>query len=304
VDLQLHEVLDPWHVSPATFVNAISGMSQLQSLSLHFLSTANHIISPLPSGDRIILPALTRFNFRGINTYLEGLVARIDSPGLKDIEITFFHKRIFDVSKLSEFIDRIEMQKLLFRADILSSERAISISLTQLGDPTCLKVQVLCETLSVQVYSMAQICSHFSAFISRVEDLCINLTRPPRRKDSVDGGQWLDLMDSFTGVKWFYLAGILSKNVVLALQPSERWRKTMLPVLHKLRIQEPEPHDASLRKAVVSFMYSRRLSGRFLEVEYERPVANELLGTGTIYTLRWHHTLTCLSRPFSSAGSH
>ncbi|KAN0136922.1 hypothetical protein V8E53_005363 [Lactarius tabidus] len=143
VDLQLHEVLDPWHVSPATFVNAISGMSQLQSLSLHFLSTANHIISPLPSGDRIILPALTRFNFRGINTYLEGLVARIDSPGLKDIEITFFHKRIFDVSKL-------KMQKLLFRADILSSERAISISLTQLGDPTCLKVQVLCETLSVQ----------------------------------------------------------------------------------------------------------------------------------------------------------
>lgn len=303
VDLQLHEVLDPWHVSPAKFVRALSGMTQLQSLSLHFLSTSNHTLSPLPSGDRIILPLLTRFNFRGLNAYLEGLVARIDSPGLKDIEITLFLKRIFDVSKLSEFIDRIGMQKSHCRADILSSERAISMSLTQPGAPTCLKVQVLSETLSGQVYSMAQICSHFSTFIFRVEDLCINLTRPPRRQDDVDRGQWLDLMDSFTGVKWFYLAGNLSKNVVLALQPSERWRKTVLPALHKLRIREPEPHDASLRKAVVSFVYSRRLSGGFLEAEYERPVANELLGKGTSYTLRWHYNLTCLSRSFFSAGS-
>jgi hypothetical protein len=301
VDLQLHEVPHPWHVSPATFVNALSGMVQLQSLSLHFLSTANHILSPLPSGDRIILPVLTRFNFRGINAYLEGLVGRIDAPGLKDIEITFFYKRILDVSKLSEFIDRIEMQKPHRRADILSSESAISISLTQPGALTGLKVQVLCETLSGQVYSMAQICSHFSAFIFGVEDLRIDLMRPPRRQDGVDGGQWLDLMDSFTGAKWFYLAGSLSKNVVLALQPSERWRKTVLPVLHKLRIR-PGPYDASLRKAVVSFVYSRRLFGCFLEAEYE-PTVNELLGTGTIRAFRYRHTLTRLSRSFFSAGS-
>ena len=286
VDLQLHEVINTWHIPPATLMNALSAMTQLQSLSLHFLSTANHIPSPLPSGDRIILPVLTRLNFRGISAYLEGLVARINSPGLKDIEITFFYKRIFDVSKLSEFIDRIEIQKSHRRADVISSERAISISLTQPGAPTCFKVQVLCETLCGQVYSMAQICSHFSTLISRVEDLRINVTRPPSGQDNVDSERWLDLIDSFTAVQWFHLAGNLSTNIVLALQPSERWRKTVLPVLHKLCIREPEPYDGSLRKAVVSFMYSRRLSCRFLEVEYERLWANERLGTGTMYALR------------------
>ena len=36
VDLQLHEVLNPWYFSPEALTNALSGMAQLQSLSLHF----------------------------------------------------------------------------------------------------------------------------------------------------------------------------------------------------------------------------------------------------------------------------
>ena len=289
VDLQLHEVLNTWRISPETLVIALSGMAQLQSLSLHFLSAANHIVSPLPSGERIILPTLTHLRFRGIHAYLEGLVARINAPGLRDIEITFFNKRIFDVSKLGEFVDRIEMQKTHRRADILSSERAISISLTQPGAPTCLKLQVSCEPLRGQVYSMAQICSHFSAFISRVEDLRINMARPSSGHDSVDAERWLDLFDSFAGVKWFHVAGNFSTDIVLALQPSERWRNVILPALHKLCIREPGPRCTPLRKAVVSFTHSRPLSGRFLEVEYERQWINELRGTGTMHAQRQGH---------------
>ena len=130
VDLQLHEVLDPWHISPATLVNALSGMTQLQSLSLHFSSTTTSIAPSVPFWERTVLPALTRLDFRGISAYLEGLVARIDAPGLKDIEIAFFNNRIASASKLSGFIDRIEIQNSHCRADILSSERCISISLT------------------------------------------------------------------------------------------------------------------------------------------------------------------------------
>jgi hypothetical protein len=48
VDLQLHEVLDPWHFSPEALTNALSGMAQLRSLSLHFLSTANYLC-PTPT---------------------------------------------------------------------------------------------------------------------------------------------------------------------------------------------------------------------------------------------------------------
>jgi hypothetical protein len=66
VDLQLHEVLSPWLSSPESLTDALSGMAQLQSLSLHFFPTTNHIGISLPSRKRVVLPALTRFNFRGV----------------------------------------------------------------------------------------------------------------------------------------------------------------------------------------------------------------------------------------------
>ena len=286
VELQLHDVLDPWHISPATLITALSVMTQLQSFSLRFSSTAYYIASPLPIGERIILPALNRLDYQGNNPYLEGLVARIDAPGLKDIEIAFFNKRIVNASKLSEFIDRIDMQKSHRRADILSSGRCISISFTWPGDPTTVKVQVPCETLNGQVYSMAQICSHFSTFISRVEDLRIDVLPSSSRQDGVDRGRWLDLLDLFTGIKWFHLAGDLSTDIVLALQPSERRRETsVLPSLHKLCIPKPETDDTTLREAVVSLMHSCRLSGHFLAVEH--------CGTGTMHVQRQYDKLTC-----------
>ncbi len=263
VDLQLHEVLN---TSPATLVDALSRMAQLQSLSLHFPSTANHIVFPSPSGERIILPALTHLNLRGIDAYSEGLVARIDAPRLGDIEITFFNKRIFDVSKLREFIDRIGMQKSHRRADIISSDRAISTSLTQPGTPTCLKLQVLCKTLRSQPFCMAQICSHFSAFLFRVEDLRISTVRPLSVQDGGNRGQWMELIRRFRGAKWFHVAGDHSTDVVRALQLSDERRGTVLPALHKLCIREPEPRYAPLREAVVPFMHSCWLSGRFIVV--------------------------------------
>ncbi len=175
VDLQLHEVFDPWHVSPEALTDALSGMAQLRSLSLHFLPTAYYPAPSPRSRRRVVLPVLTHLNFRGIAQYLEGIVARIDAPRLGDIEVTFFNKIIIDLSKLSEFINRVEMHKSYRRAHILSSERAISISLIQPGAPACLKLQLFCESLSG--------------------------TRPPRWNNSLYSGHWLELISSFTGVK-------------------------------------------------------------------------------------------------------
>jgi hypothetical protein len=46
-------------------------------------------------------------------------------------------------------------------------------------------------------------------------------------------------------------------------------RETLLPALHKLCIQEPDP-TPPLQEAVVSFIHSRLLSGHIIAVEYER----------------------------------
>jgi hypothetical protein len=299
VDLQLHEVLDPWHFPPEALTNALSGMPQLRSLSLHFLTTNDHIGGSQPSRKLVVLPALTRLNFRGVAEYLEALVAGIDAPRLLDIEVTFFDEFISDLSKLSEFIDRIKMHKSHRRAHILYSKRAISISLMQPGAPTCLKLELFCETLSEQLSSMARICTNFSAFLFNVEDLHISTTQPSRWEDHIlRSGLWLEAINLFTGVKWFHVAGNLSTDIVCALVLPDRPHNTVtvLPALHKLYIPQPVTRHAPLPEAVVSFMTSRRLSGHPIGVEYERLChINEVRGTGTMYAqCQRHYSLTRL----------
>jgi hypothetical protein len=281
IQLHLDEISHTEGFSPDAFVDVLSGMPQLQSLSIHFHSTAFSV--PSPAGERVILPALTRLNFRGITEYLEDLVARIDAPRLGDIEITFYDHKC-DVPKLGEWICRLEMQKLHRQAEILFSEHSVSLSLTQPGAPTCLKVQVFCEPFGEQVYSMIQICSHFSAFLSHVEDVHISTTQPSSGHDN-NFEQWLKLIRRFGGAKRFRLVGDHSTNVVRALQLPDERGENVLVALHKLCIREPEPRCAPLREAVLSFMQSHRLSGHCIAVEYDGLWINECHGTGATYCI-------------------
>ncbi|KAH9059959.1 hypothetical protein EDB87DRAFT_680655 [Lactarius vividus] len=286
VDLQLHEVFDSWQFSPEALTNALSGMAQLQSLSLHFLPTTNYrFLRPQFWGRRAILPVLTRLDLRGTPPYLERLVAGIDAPCLDDIELTLLNEIIIGFPTLLEFIDQIEIHKSHRRAQILSSKHAISISLTRPGAPTCLKLQLFCEPPSEQLLSMTRVCAYLSDSLFNVEDLRISTTRPLGRGDS-DYSGWRNLLDSFTGVKWFHLDWDHSSNIMRDLQLPD-WRYgTMLPSLHKLYIPQPEKCHAALGEAIVSFMISRRLSGHHIAVEYERlGHINELRGTGPIEVL-------------------
>lgn len=147
VDLQLHKVPDPLHFSPEILTKALSRMVQLRSLSLHFLSTAYYTASHPPSGERVVLPALTRFNFQGNSEYLEVLVARIDTPRLERIEVTFSNINTLHLSKLCKFVARMGMHKSHLRAYLQYSERAISLSLLQPGSPTCLTLKLLSKQL-------------------------------------------------------------------------------------------------------------------------------------------------------------
>ncbi|KAI9454587.1 hypothetical protein BJY52DRAFT_1213664 [Lactarius psammicola] len=283
VDLRLHEVVNPWHLSPEALTDALSGMPQLRSLSLHLLSTANYIAldlaPPPPPGERVVLPVLNRLDFQGIAQYLEGLLTRIDSPCLQvwDIKVTLFNEFIFDPSKLSEFINRIGLQKSHLRADILSSERAISISFTRPEAPTRLELQVSCKPLALQLNHMVQICKGLSTFLRGVEHLRISATQPSPGKDNSVHKEWIKVICLFRGTKWVHVAGDHSTNILRALQ----LRKRPLPALHGLYIAQPGPRHAPLREAVVSLMASRRVSGHPIVVEYEQLCdINEQHGTG------------------------
>ena len=291
VDLQLHEAFNPWDFLPEALTNALSGMARLRSFSLYFLSTDNYITLPSPHKERVSLPALTHLDFRGIHIYLEDLVAGIDAPRLGDIEVTFFNESVYYLPKLREFIDRIDMHNSHSQANIISSERAISISLAQPGTPTCLKLQLICDSLSAQLLAMARICNFLSACLFNVKDLRIFATRPSNWA-YYGYRQWLKLISSFTCVNLFQVAGNLSTYILRDLQLPDRKREAVLPYLRVLYIPQPGPRRALLREAVVSLITSRRLSGSPITVEYEGLFrASELRGAGTIYSQCHHHYL-------------
>ena len=267
IDLQLHEVPNPWHFSLNALPDTLSRLAQLRSLSLHFLPTSDHVAVSLPSWDRVVLPALTCLKYRGITKDLEDLVARIDAPRLEDIEITLSYESITNLSKLIGFIDRIEMHNSHRRADILSSENATSISLITPGAPTRLKFQLFGEPLYLRLPVIFQIVFFLSVFLLDVEDLRINVMQQSRQKDGSHIGRWLTLLNLFRGVKWLHILGNLSTDIVHSLRLRY---KAVLPVLQGLYIPQPGPRHTPLREALVSFMTSRRLSGHPIAVEYEQ----------------------------------
>jgi hypothetical protein len=275
VDIQLHNVVDTAYLSPEVVANALSGMTQLQSLSLQLYSSNpgqyNDIGKPPWSLDRIFLPALAHLKLRGDVKFLDGFVARIDPPLLRDIEITLKGQPYF-VSNLYEFIDRIDVQKSHTRAEILFSQRVASISFTQPRDPIRPRLRLSFTPSPSQFFVV--LCHYLSPFLSSVEDLRIHATGISS-KDNLDSEQWAKLIHPFGGTKWFHIAGDLSTDILISLQLFRKRDEYLLPSLHKLFIWEPEPHHVPLREAAVSLIASRWLSGHIIGLEYERLWINE-----------------------------
>ena len=287
VDLQLHEMLDLGYFSSDVFVDALSAMTQLRSLSLSlylfpFTQPQNYPSFPPQSAKRVVLPALTCLIYQGTSKYLDSFVDKIDAPRLADIDIRFFGLPTMVTSQLSRFINRIEMQKSRRRADILCSEHSISISFSQPEAPSCLELQISCQHLAWQLSYMARVCNELSAFLLGVEHLHVDVGRTTSGKD---GNDLLELIRAFCGTKWLHIAGERFIDIVFALQHgnSQMRHKIVLPALCKLCIREPELRYAPLRDAVVSFMHSRWLSGQIIGVEYERLWFNERHRGGTAF---------------------
>ena len=270
VDLQLNEIPSIGYLSPKAFANALSATTQLQFLSLHFLSPTSrpsHIgIYPSP-GERVVLPALSRLKFRGTSEYLNNLVTRINAPHLEYIEVGFFNQLVFNISQLVSFINQIESQRSHRQAEIRSSLHAISLTFTSPGTHPRFTLQVSCEDLDWQLSSMAQICDQFSTsgFLFGVTDLLINTTQPSSGQDDADSEHWPELIHSFTSIEWFSLAGGFMTNILRASQAAE-WENNPLPALKFLSIAGVASCD--LLAAIRSFVTPLQASGRLVQVHH------------------------------------
>ena len=271
-DIQLHEIPSSGYFPPEEFANALSGATNLQILSLHFLSfppRRKYLALPPLSEERVLLPALTCFKYRGTSKYLDSFVARIDAPSLGDIDITFFSQPTLDVSQLGRSFERIGMQTPLSRAVVEISEDAISVTFPDQSTdirPIPLRLRTPCKQLDWQLSSMAQICKPFTAFLFRVKDLQINSTQS-HVVDGIAGEQWLELIRAFGGAKDFHVAGAHVTDILDALCSAHggHTAENVLPSLQSLRIYEHMSVDMPSWDAAESFLASRQLTGHPVE---------------------------------------
>ena len=270
VDLRLHDIPSAGYFSPEAFVNAASGMTQLEYLSLHFYSSPprrNFIILPPPLGGRTILPALTCLKYRGISKYLDNLVARIDAPSLGDIDVILFNQPTMDVLQLGRFIERIGMQTFLSHAEVQISAHAISISFHNPSTSTPLRLQISCKQLDWQLSSLTQVCRQFSLLPSRVQNIVINTTRSSTGQDDIYGEQWLELVRLFDGVRDFRVAGKLTTNFLSVFGTAGGGHSTLFSSLRYLHIEWPMEMNERCWDALHSFVASRSLSDCSIQFE-------------------------------------
>ena len=268
IDLQLHEIPSVGYFSPEAFTNALSGMTQLRTVSLHFLSfpLRRSYLGSLPhTGQRTVLPALSHLKYRGTSKYLDTFVARIDAPRLSDIDISFFYQPTMDAAHLGQFIERIGMQILLSQADVFTSANIASISFSEPGARLRLALQISCAQVDWQLSSMAQICNHFLLVLSHVKDLGISSTQPPSGVDDMDFEQWAEIIRAFNGAVVLRATGTLAADILRTLSLTVG-DPNVLPALRTLHVPEPGPENAALWEAAESFATSRRPSGHLVEV--------------------------------------
>ncbi len=110
VNLQLHNIPHNGYISPGAMVAGLAALTRLETLSIRFQSPIfrSKRWRRQPPLERVVLPSLTLFGFRGDSEYLEDLVAQIDAPRLVFSRITYFNQLIIQVPQLSQFVGRAE----------------------------------------------------------------------------------------------------------------------------------------------------------------------------------------------------
>ena len=262
--LSLIEMPDSWYTSipPETMATCLAALPYLKTLFITFRSPPS---SPLqmtpPPRMRSILPALTSFGFMGVNEYLEGVIARIDTPHLNDFHIVLFMDLIFDISQLHRFVGRTEKLRPLNPARLQFFGDMIRITLGS-SPPPRFDLVIKCEEPDWQLSSVTQICNEDFPLLSQVErlDICETPSMELAGKNEVDSSQWLELLRPFNAVRTLYMSERLEPLVAAALREltGERTME-VLPALENVSLDGLEP-SGSARDAMGSFIAARQLS--------------------------------------------
>jgi hypothetical protein len=183
-------------------------------------------------------------------------VARIDAPRPGDVAIAFLSQptiihgadRNADVAQLSRcsnlrasHFHLLDQLKHFYTSSIANLVRAARLAVVLNGSSLC-------------------------PFLFRVKHLGIYTTRHSIGQDDLGGEQWLELVRSFRGARDFCVGDGLTTYILCTLGPADRWHTTVLPFLCHLRVENPMAMNEPSWDALHSFIASRALSGRLVQV--------------------------------------
>jgi hypothetical protein len=271
VNLELRNIPQSGYISPEAMAASLSVMTRLETLGIGFESPRSHPDRKSrrpPPLTRILLPVLAVLNFKGVDKYMEDLVARIDAPRLANLFITFFHQLIFDTPQLSQFISRTPKLKAHDEARVVFSEGHVSVTLPQSFSGR-LQLGISCRQSDWQLSSLAQVCSSSfpPALIPAVEHLYIQ-SRPlgMHWQDDMENSQWVELLNPFTAVKSLYIYQDFAPLIAPALQELVGEGVTeVLSALQALFVEKPPP-SRPVQEGIGQFVAARQLAGHPITV--------------------------------------
>ena len=265
--LQLQKIPDAGYISPEAMSTSLSVLPELEELVIGFQSPQSRppSMNPPPSM-RTTLPALTYFEFRGVSEYLEGLIARINTPKLHSLDIWFFLDLIFIIPQLNKFIGMTNMPKLCKRVYIELYPWSARITIES---PTPLHLRFKCARLDWRVSSMARLCNELFPLLSEVKLLEVNgdPDLQVESQEAIESTQWLELFRTFTAVKGLYVSKKLGPLIAQALQElTDEGATEVLPSLQSLSLGGFKPYG-TIEGVIEPFVNARQLSGHPITVK-------------------------------------
>ena len=249
VRLTLRNIPPSGYISPDVIALSLAVLTNLESLTIEFEFSPSHFDRRHPPPPRrILLPVLTRFEFKGVSEYLEDLVSSIDAPLLDSIWITFYYQLAFDIPQLSHFMKRTTRTT---RSEALNEVHVdFDHSGVQVGylAPTRIFVQktglrISCRELDYQLSSLEQVSPSFLPSIHMVEHLYIYRSRdlPSQWEDNIEDVHWEEFFLSFTAVRNLYVSKKFTKCITFALQQLDGGTLvTVLPALENIFLEGPQ----------------------------------------------------------------
>ena len=267
VDLTLERVPHSGYIPPEAFVTALSTLTSLETLHLEFQSRSHSDRAGRqpPLSTRFVFPALTSFEFNGVNEYLEDFVSRVDAPQLDILNITF-NQIVFGTPQLVQFIGRTPRLKLLEQARVFF-ERVffehgtvwvkLSSKARSYGE---LRVGISIGEWDWEPSSLVQVCTLCLPPLSALEDLYIESSSDaPDWLDDIEDTQWLEVLHPFTAVKNLYLTEEFAQRIAPAFQELSGDRATeVLPSLQNIIFKGPLPSE-SVQEAIGQFIVERQV---------------------------------------------